>query len=129
MCYESHTCHSINYDDKIIPDSETNKALKICTSEDIKGILLQKDNNEKSNSLLIVIIVCVIVDLIGFIISFILIKKKRSKRSNKANTSFNDVFRTKKPSGYNACVRISLVVTFIIFITVAITLLIKVLIL
>jgi len=132
LCYEPHTCTSIDYYDRDIYDYEIDKEFKKCTSEDIKEVLSQKfiknqEDNKKSNSLLIVIIVCVIINFIGFIISIILVKKSRSKRHTEdANSSFNDVFRTKKTnSGYKACVRISLVVTFLIFITAVIILLIK----
>jgi len=135
LCYEPKTCISIDVDDKEIYDMEADKTFKICTFEDINEVLSQKDINnqdgdKKSYSLLIVIIVCAIVNLIGFLISFILIKKNRSKRNKKADTSFDDLYQIKKPNTrYNACIRISLVVTFITFITVVITLLIKILIL
>jgi len=118
LCYEPRTCESINFNNDEISDAEAGKEFKKCTSEDInevlskKGIRKQSNNkksnqypignrdldqenkNKKLNSLLTVIIVCVIVNLIGLLISILLVKKKRSKRHKKSNTNVDDEFRS-----------------------------------
>jgi len=127
LCYESGTCKSIVFDDNVEYVDEAETEFKRCTKEDIEEVL----NNKKSNSLLIVIIICVIVDLIGFIITFIIVKKKRSKKRHvDPNSSFNDVFRNKREIRYkyDTCIKTSIGIAFITFITVALTLFIKVLI-
>jgi len=138
LCYEPGTCKSLNLDGQIDikeEDWEINK----CTEEDIRIILSQKsingdndndndnDNNKNPNSLPIVIIVCVIVDLTGLVISYILIRKRKSKKRVNANTSFNDVFRTDKKDKlkFDSCIKITIVIVFITLISAGLTLLVK----
>jgi len=90
LCYEPQTCEWVYLDNDIkLTDIEAQNKFNICTKEEIDEIRNKLKNNGdgKSNSFIIiggVILGCI---LIGSLVAFILIKKKRS------NLNSNDEFR------------------------------------
>jgi len=92
LCYEPQTCEWVYLDNDIkLTDIEAQNKFNICTKEEIDEIRNKLKNNGdgKSNSFIIiggVILGCI---LIGSLVAFILIKKKRS------NLNSNDEFRKK----------------------------------
>jgi len=102
LCYEPNTCEKMQYNNKSLFDAEAQKYLKICTDEDKKEVLNQMDNsnnqnqnNEKSKTPYIVggIILGVVVILIGIIVTFMLVRKNKSKRHNISDITNKDEFR------------------------------------
>jgi len=87
LCYEPHTCKSITYNNTKFSDDEAQNIFKICTKEEINEILNQ--NNEKSNSIFIIIIGSVVIVFIGVIATFIFIKKNKYIKHKRLVSSFN----------------------------------------
>jgi len=113
LCYEPHACKSIIFNGEKISDAEAEKYFKICTKEEINEILSQKtqiikkksisqDDNisninpmdEKSNSTFIIILGCIIFILISFFVSFIFIKKNKSRKNKKSDSDFTNESQT-----------------------------------
>jgi len=91
LCYEPETCKTMTFGNREITDNEAVNVFKMCSIEDlIQRNNTSQDDSKKPNSLPIVIILCVVVNLIAFFITFLLVKLKRSKRSK---TKVNDEFR------------------------------------
>jgi len=78
LCYEPHTCELIRYNNKNFSDADAEKILKICPRNTsfvlIGGLILGG----------------IVLILIGILVTFILIKKGQSRKTNKSDFSSND---------------------------------------
>jgi len=92
VCYQKHTCESIDYDKKVFSDADAEKYLKICTKEEIDNFKRNRNNIKKSSSSFIIvgsiILGCIFVILIGNFVYFVLINKNKSK--NNSDLSINE---------------------------------------
>ena len=119
LCYEPHTCQLITLRTlDVIRDENAHKEFKICSREDIDTIISQKESKKslilednknilednkidviqkekKSNSLFVIILGCIIVACIGILVSLMLIKKNKNKKSNKSYVKLDDENQTK----------------------------------
>jgi len=95
-CYEPDTCKSVIYKNNEYTDEKFQKEYKICTEEEIEEILSSINITRESYKLsfLLIILGSVIILFIGFLITFMLIKKKISNKRNEEDLDSSKVFRS-----------------------------------
>jgi len=94
-CYEPNTCRSIFYNNnKYNNDAEFQKVYRKCTEKEINDILSGLKINRKTDNsnYLLIILGCIIVIFIGVLVTFMLIRKKKSKKRYEIDSK--NVFRT-----------------------------------
>jgi len=87
ICYQHKTCETILFNDRNFTDAEADKEFKICSQKEVNEILNELGIEKGSSPMVTVgiIIGCIVFILIGALVAFILIKRKRSKNMNKSD--------------------------------------------
>jgi len=79
-CYEPGTCEEIHLNDITLNGHNTENVFKKCTQEEIDEILIKNIN--KNKTVLVIILGCIVFVLIGILVTFMLIRKNKSKNKN-----------------------------------------------